>query len=92
VRAVRYTEPADACFDPLTPEQRRGIVQRVAQIQADPAPDYVLRIPFPELGADYYLYIDSMQYWVLYAFDDTVVTIRGLGVGGFYVPIDRDDC
>jgi hypothetical protein len=90
VRAVRYTEPADACFAPLTPEQRRGIIQRVAQIQANPMPDYVVRMPFPELGADYYLYVDSLEYWVLYAYDDTSVTVRGLGVGGFYVPMERD--
>jgi hypothetical protein len=53
-------------------------------------PDYIVRMPFPELGADYYLYVDSLEYWVLYAYDDTSVTVRGLGVGGFYVPMERD--
>jgi hypothetical protein len=65
VFTVRYTETADACFAPLTPEQRRSIIRIVARIQDDPSLDYLAAW---WLGAMYPIYLDPRDtagHWVI---------------------------
>jgi hypothetical protein len=58
VYSVRYTETADACFQPLTPEQRRQIIRIVANLQQAPERDGYRKVAADWLGAMYTIYLD----------------------------------